>query len=695
VNGDPVSRSLTTLAIASTLLGAPRATLAAQDWNSPAALALASRATEARRQAQGDSALRSYHTIAHGMVFFLAQVGDQLQGQPRLVKADELNVEVYWHAPDVSKQIIVGWRDGRWLPTDINYHRDHLGIVTSNFGDRILIGEGDEVRDVVHPLSADGLLRYDFALADSVRFVSRGETLLVYELQVRPKDLTQPLVVGTLSLDARSAQLVRFKFSFTPAAYLEKELEDITVSLENARFEDRWWLPYRQDIEIRRGTQWLDFPARGIIRGRWEIGDYDFDVVLPPGVLRGPAIGGLREPSDTGYVWDQTLAEAVGDAVQPEAGEDLEALRSEAARIAGRQIIGGIQASRPAAGSLSDLIHVNRVQGLALGVGAVFHMAERRVEVRPRIGFGTADARVTGGLSLGLLRGGTRLTLAGDRSLRDLSDYPVISGVVNSLTSQEAGDDHGDYVLLDQVRLSLGSSLSETAQWTLSAGYENATSVGVEATPATGTYRANPSLGAPQLFVGRAAVSLTPRSLKPATGVRTRPVLTRGAIQLEGSTGDVDFVRISGDGALEMSLGSSSLELRAAGGWGSAELPAYRSFVLGGRGTLPGEPFRGYGGRTFMLARMEWDVPVPFFAMPLGAYATTGRTLTLGPFLAAGWSDRSLAGTPWRDTPGVRPVAGLAAECFMRLLRVEAGVGLRTGDVTVLVDFSPAWWGVL
>jgi hypothetical protein len=31
----------------------------------------------------------------------------------------------------------------------------------------------------------------------------------------------------------------------------------------------------------------------------------------------------------------------------------------------------------------------------------------------------------------------------------------------------------------------------------------------------------------------------------------------------------------------------------------------------------------------------------------------------------------------------------------MRLLRVEAGVGLRTGDVTVLVDFSPAWWGVL
>ncbi len=58
--------------------------------------------------------------------------------------------------PATSKQVILGWRDGRWLPTDISYHRDHLGIVTNNFGDRIRVGEGDEVRDVVHPLAPEG-----------------------------------------------------------------------------------------------------------------------------------------------------------------------------------------------------------------------------------------------------------------------------------------------------------------------------------------------------------------------------------------------------------------------------------------------------------------------------------------------------------------------------------------------------------
>ena len=80
-------------------------------------------------------------------------------------------------------------------------------------------------------------------------------------------------MVGTLYLDVASAELVRFRFSFTPPAYLDRQLEDISVVLENALFENRYWLPYRQEIEIRRRATWLDFPARGIIRGRWEIDD--------------------------------------------------------------------------------------------------------------------------------------------------------------------------------------------------------------------------------------------------------------------------------------------------------------------------------------------------------------------------------------------------------------------------------------
>ena len=114
------------------------------------------------------------------------------------------------------------------------------------------------------------------------------------EVQVRPRYFGLPLVVGTLYLDVATAELVRFRFSFTPAAYLDRQLEDISIVLENGRFENRWWLPHRQEIEIRRRAKFLDFPARGIIRGRWEIAEYDLNVAVPPAVLSGPAIGGLR-----------------------------------------------------------------------------------------------------------------------------------------------------------------------------------------------------------------------------------------------------------------------------------------------------------------------------------------------------------------------------------------------------------------
>src|SRR6185312_8192431 len=233
--------------------------LVAQSWNAPAALALVRRATAERATAQADSSLASYRTRAHGFVFFLAQVGEGLREPPRLVKADELRVEVYWRAPDRSKQVILGWRDGAFLPTDIDYHRDHLGIVTNNFGDVIRIGDGDEVRDVPHPLSPAGLGDYDFALTDSFAIGSGSQRISVYEIKVRPKDDQQPRVVGAIYLDPSEGQVVRMNLSFTHAAFLDKSLEQLSVVLENRLVTGRYWLPSRQEIEIRRSGTWLDY----------------------------------------------------------------------------------------------------------------------------------------------------------------------------------------------------------------------------------------------------------------------------------------------------------------------------------------------------------------------------------------------------------------------------------------------------
>src|SRR5690606_31711978 len=70
----PMSPRFLVVAAATLILAAP---LPAQQWNTPEALSLAAAGAERRQAAEADSTLTSYHTRAHGFVFFLAQVGEE------------------------------------------------------------------------------------------------------------------------------------------------------------------------------------------------------------------------------------------------------------------------------------------------------------------------------------------------------------------------------------------------------------------------------------------------------------------------------------------------------------------------------------------------------------------------------------------------------------------------------------------
>ena len=235
-------------------LAAPAAV--AQTWNDPRTLALVGRATERRAQQLADTGLRDYRASARGYLTFLAQFGEGFPEPPKIVKADELALEVYWRAPDLSKQRIIGRRDTLLLPTDINYHHDHLGIVQNNFPAIIRLGEGDEVRDVPHPLSVAGAGAYDFAITDSVRIRLAGRSVEAYRVGVRPRDDRRPRVIGAVFIDRETGEVVRMAFSFTRAAFLDDQLENISVVLENALIDGRFWLPSRQEIEIVRTGSW-------------------------------------------------------------------------------------------------------------------------------------------------------------------------------------------------------------------------------------------------------------------------------------------------------------------------------------------------------------------------------------------------------------------------------------------------------
>jgi hypothetical protein len=658
------------------------APLTAQDWNNDRARALIERAI-ARRATDPARGLQDFHARAHGFVFFLAQLGDEgLEEPPQLVKSDQLELEVYWKAPGRSKQRIIGWRDRTDLPTDIQYHRDHLGIVQNGFADLIRLGEGDEVRDVPHPLAPDGPSLYDFAVADSLTLYLPQRTVRVHEILFRPREPVLPRIVGSLYLDADGGELVQLRFSFTRAAYLDQSLEDIAIVLENALWQGTYWLPHRQEIEIRRRATWLDVPARGIIRGRWTIDAYEFDTGLADGLFAGQEIVAAPAARDS-FPWAEPLDRAIVDAVGPQRSLRLTEVRRQVAGLMGRGPVTGLRASGLSVTSFSQLLHVNRVEGLTPGLGVLWRPGGGPLAFRGFASFGFSDERLKGGLRAEYRAGRAVLALTAERAVRDVGDRPVISRALNSFLSQELGKDYGDYAGLDLTEASLALPGVDVR-----IGVHRTRSLPVTASPASGSYRLNPALGSGDWLVGavegRVRTGATGRA---SAGAR---FTAEGGLQ-----SGVTWLRLSGSGGLAVPTRAGELGLEAWGGWASPELPAWRSFVLGGRGTLEGEPFRAYGGRAAAWARVEWRFPVPFPAVPLGRFASTGRQLVAAPFVAAGWAAEPIPGMPWGGSDGVRPVLGLTVEAFHRLLRVDLGWAVRAREVGVTVDVRRALWPIL
>jgi hypothetical protein len=655
--------------------------LAAQSWNGAAVRALVDRGIA--RRSDATTGLTDFRARAHGFVFFLAQLGEQgLDEPPRLIRSDQLELEVYWKAPNVSKQRIIGWRDRVDLPTDIQYHRDHLGIVQNGFGDRIRLGQGDEVRDVPHPLARDGPSSYDYALVDSLTIGFPGRAVRVHQVEFRPKDFSRPGIVGSLFLDADDGDLVQLRFSFTRAAYRDESLEDITIFLENGLWDGRYWLPRRQEIEIRRRSTWLDVPARGIIRGRWEIDGYRINTAIPDRTFLGAEIVAAPTARDS-FPWPEPIDAAIADVLGPQRALNMDEVRDQVWQLAAGRSLSGLRPAALSIASFSQVLHVNRVEGLAVGAGAVAR-PEAGVALHGWASFGFSDEHLKGGVRV--RRQGDRwwVGAVASREVHDIGDQPVISGVVNTVLAQEAGRDFGDYVRLDRLEIELGRR-GLAARF----GLRRSASLAVGATPATGRYRPNPALGSGDWVVGVVELS-------GGAGGRDAGGWARGTAALEGGcAADSAYARLWASGALVVPTGVGELALTGAAGWGSHDLPRDRTFVLGGRGTLVGEPFRAYGGRWATWARLDWRVPVPFPAIPLGPYASTGQQLVVAPFVAAGWAGSPVAGLPWTTSDGVRPVLGLALDVFHRLVRVEAGWGIRARGVGVTVDVRRELWPLL
>ena len=692
-------RFLAAIVAAAWMVGMPARTAAAQEWNDPRTRALVTLATERRAQQLADTGLSDYRAIARGYLTFLAQVGEGFTEPPRIVKADQLALEVYWRAPGLSKQRIIGRRDTLLLPTDINYHRDHLGIIQNNFPEIIRLGDGDEVQDVPHPLSASGLGEYDFSIRDSIRIRLPDRTIEVYEVRVRPRDDTQPRAIGAVYIDRDEGQVVRMAFSFTRVALKDEQLDDVSVVLENALTGGRFWLPSRQEIEIRRSGTWLDYPARGIIRGRWEIGSYELNQGLPERAFTGPEIVMAPRRDVQAYPWAGRVLDSLPPDVRAVTDEDVARVQDEARALVRAQALARARRPSIAARGISELVRVNRVEGLALGAG-IGRRLGAGVTVAAGGRWGFADEEAKGRLRVSHERAsGVLADIAVYRDFREAGDVRERSLVVNSFAAQEFGSDLTDPY--DTRGFTGGIEIPAAGlRWRLEAGREWQRALEVHARPASGTYE--PTIPALERQTTFAGLNVNRPTALAWFGTELRAAATlRGSRDAQWRSGpelDEEDTRLRGSVMLDVErpFGRHRLVLAtiAAATSNGGTTAAQDLVYLGGPLSGPGYDFHQLVGARGVSQRVEWRLPVPFISIPLGRFGRAPAGATLAPFLHGTYVDgRAEHAGPGLE--GFHPAVGVGLLTVFDLLRVDVAHGTREGRWTFSLDIGRDFWPVL
>ncbi len=666
-------------------------------WNDARARELIEGAIARRATWAGDAELTDYRARAVGHIYFLFDLGRDTQRH--LVKADQLALDLFWRAPALTRQVIVGRRDEKTLPTNIRYHLDHLTVVMDNFGDRISLGEGSEVREVVHPAAPGALAFYDYRLSDSLTLRLPERELRVYKVEMRPRDPDGPGLVGTLYLDRESADIVQMEFTFTAASYLDETLDYFSVRIENALWANRYWLPRRQGIELRRGIEPLNFPAGGIIRAEFKITNYEFNVGTPPGFFRGPPVYALPRPLREGFAFEGGLYDALDPKVAT-APPSLESIRETAGRIIAESHLERARGLRLAVPGASSVLRLRRAEGLYLGPAlSRDYPGGIRTVVSAGYALGRDRWQVAGRLTAPLAES-IGLELAGyvERAAEAAAWEPS-SGVVATLATLLDGEDYRETYWASGGRFTLRAPWGPRRVG-LSIAWEEWEAAALEADDVIDRgYRP-----VRRLDDGRVAW-LALELKQPPTGALERVGGLSWEGRIEGATsalaGDFDYVRVAARGESLWPDAGLGLDLRLFAGAGlvaGGRVPAQRLLPGGGRGTVRGYHFHRFVGDGYGAGGLELRRPVLWPFISVAGFADVGWVGRLGSGAAAGRAIEvwNAEGRPAGSARGPLIGVGAGVGMLFDILRVDLARGLRQGGIwELVVSVRPEFWAWL
>jgi hypothetical protein len=473
-------------------------------------------------------------------------------------------------------------------------------------------------------------------------------------------------------------------FTFTPASYVDRRNDRVSVELDYGLWDGRYWLPNRQVLEVRREIPELDLRVGTVIRAVLRVGGYRFNEPTPPELLFAPPVTALPPWERQEYEFRDGLFDGMErDGVSSVATRaDPRALQAEAARLLRNQAPSGLSPIRFHLPSVSSFAAYDRARGLHLGAGASVR-PQGTLQLRGSVGWAFAAARPRAELALeGIASGHWVLAVRGRWNGRgDLGVQPAIAPFLGSAGALVLGEDYLDPWRISGGAFRMDRLLAEGGRLRLELGVEHHASdrLEVETAPLGGTRDFRPVLPIHEGFLARGGASWWGSMDRLPLALRA-DLHGRGEV-LAGEGGA--SLRMEGETRIAWSPPGADREIQVdltAGTTMGESLLQHRR-LLGGRGTVPGFPFRAFAGDHHLHGSVVG-------AMDLGSPLVRGRLGGHGGWIGGGDLE------PWglEGSRNVRVGITAGVGLLFDLLRLEGARGLNGGEWQLLLSLDPRWW---
>lgn len=635
-----------------------------------------------------NEAVRFNRRVPAGLGAYRAQMESEISiGSQRpdkgeqSVSVEQIASELTWSRTGAFEQRVIGYRSqaAGLQFASISFLRD-AWAVPSLYGNRLALlfgrdttGRRPSIRRpvierstvyAIHPLAEDRERVYRFRGGDTVEVLQvNGRAIPVVRVEVEPKDGVPDATViftGELNLDATRKHIIRMRGYFArvggpkPKFGLlhQARLQAIAfVELVNSEVEEAYWLPSYQRFEAQATAPFIG-DTRAVFRIVSRFRNYE---ITGPG---GAATTGDAAAADTLQPRKHRLSFAPIDSMNgftawrsemgalssKVAATDFDDVAPDLWRVTGPPRTSG----RPE--RVSDIVHVNRIEGIWTGLGVMRQFRDEvpGLTVRAIAGYAwnerTARGRVIAEYSRTRMRYGMRV----GRSLDITNDFRVAFDSGNAL-SAIVGIDNYDYVDRRSAMLSAARLLRDSfgSAVRIDAGLADDRSASMSMKKGLlGGREFRPNRNVREGRYARTALTL---DWRPDIGGEMMRIGYGGRVYYERGDGNLDYQRIELRGTTRWNHGPVTVAGRAdAGQVFGAIIPPQQLFELGSTEALPGYGYKEFAGNRAVLFRGMAMYRLGVWRAPLRLSArlwlpSPSPALAIG--VQAGWTDVSTSAT--------------------------------------------------